>query len=250
MPPGHARASATPAGPPTAPPPPINAHPHTDQCGRIAVIHNGIIENSGAIRKALEKRGHTFKSETDTEVLAHLIGEFYQGDLEEAVAAALRDVDGAYGIAVICGRRARRAGGGPQRVAAAGRRGRGRVVRRLRRVARCCPHPVGGLSGRRRNGGAQPGRATGSATSQATRIEQAGQPDRVGPGHHRAGRLRPLHAEGDLRAAGERAEHPAGPPAGRRGHRPGPRPQPDGRRRRSGSTGSSSPPAARPGTPG
>ncbi|TFG43382.1 MAG: glutamine--fructose-6-phosphate transaminase (isomerizing) [Gemmatimonadales bacterium] len=78
-----------------------NAHPHTDQSGRIALIHNGIIENAGAIRKALLQRGHTFTSETDTEVLAHLVGELYQGDLEEAVAAALREVDGAYGIAVI-----------------------------------------------------------------------------------------------------------------------------------------------------
>ena len=78
-----------------------NAHPHTDQSGRIAVIHNGIIENSGAIRKALQQRGHTFKSETDTEVLAHLVGDIYQGNLEEAVAAALRDVDGAYGLVFI-----------------------------------------------------------------------------------------------------------------------------------------------------
>ncbi|HEY3011545.1 MAG TPA: glutamine--fructose-6-phosphate transaminase (isomerizing) [Gemmatimonadales bacterium] len=78
-----------------------NAHPHTDQSGRIAVIHNGIIENSGAIRKALEQRGHTFKSDTDTEVLAHLVGEFYQGDLEDAVASALRDVEGAYGLAFV-----------------------------------------------------------------------------------------------------------------------------------------------------
>jgi glucosamine--fructose-6-phosphate aminotransferase (isomerizing) len=78
-----------------------NAHPHTDQSGKIALIHNGIIENSRAIRTALEQRGHTFKSETDTEVLAHLVGELYNGNLEEAVAAALRDVDGAYGIAVI-----------------------------------------------------------------------------------------------------------------------------------------------------
>jgi len=78
-----------------------NAHPHTDQSGRIAVIHNGIIENSGAIRKALEQRGHTFTSDTDTEVLAHLVGEFYQGNLEEAVASALRDVEGAYGLAFI-----------------------------------------------------------------------------------------------------------------------------------------------------
>jgi glucosamine--fructose-6-phosphate aminotransferase (isomerizing) len=78
-----------------------NAHPHTDQSGRIAVIHNGIIENASALRKALEHRGHSFKSETDTEVLAHLVGEFYRGNLEEAVAAALRDVDGAYGLAFV-----------------------------------------------------------------------------------------------------------------------------------------------------
>jgi glucosamine--fructose-6-phosphate aminotransferase (isomerizing) len=84
-------------GAPTTP----NAHPHTDQSGRIAVIHNGIIENASVIRKALKQRGHSFKSETDTEVLAHLVGEFYRGNLEEAVAAALRDVDGAYGLAFV-----------------------------------------------------------------------------------------------------------------------------------------------------
>jgi len=92
---GHTRWATH--GAPTTP----NAHPHTDQSGRIALIHNGIIENSGSIRKALLQRGHTFTSETDTEVLAHLVGELYQGNLEEAVAAALREVDGAYGIAVI-----------------------------------------------------------------------------------------------------------------------------------------------------
>src|SRR4029434_4073534 len=92
---GHTRWATH--GAPTTP----NAHPHTDQSGRIAVIHNGIIENSGAIRKALEQRGHTFKSDTDTEVLAHLVGEFYHGNLEDAVASALRDVEGAYGLAFI-----------------------------------------------------------------------------------------------------------------------------------------------------
>ena len=93
---GHTRWATH--GAPTTP----NAHPHLDQSGRIAVIHNGIIENAGTIRKALEKHGHTFNSETDTEVLAHLIGEYYTNDLEEAVASALWDVEGAYGIAVIC----------------------------------------------------------------------------------------------------------------------------------------------------
>ena len=92
---GHTRWATH--GAPTTP----NAHPHTDQSGRIAVIHNGIIENAGAIKKMLEGRGHTFRSETDTEVLAHLVGELYEGNLEEAVATALRDVDGAYGLAFI-----------------------------------------------------------------------------------------------------------------------------------------------------
>src|SRR5215211_7902754 len=92
---GHTRWATH--GAPTTP----NAHPHTDQSGRIAVIHNGIIENAGAIRRLLESRGHSFKSETDTEVLAHLVGEYYDGNLEEAVAAALREVDGAYGLAFV-----------------------------------------------------------------------------------------------------------------------------------------------------
>ncbi len=93
---GHTRWATH--GAPTTP----NAHPHLDQTGRIAVIHNGIIENAGTIRKALQMRGHVFQSETDTEVLAHLIGEYYTDNLEEAVASALWDVAGAYGIAVIC----------------------------------------------------------------------------------------------------------------------------------------------------
>jgi glucosamine--fructose-6-phosphate aminotransferase (isomerizing) len=92
---GHTRWATH--GAPTTP----NAHPHLDESGKIAVIHNGIIENAPVIKKALAKRGHTFRSETDTEVLAHLIGAYYEGSLEEAVAAALWDVEGAYGIAVI-----------------------------------------------------------------------------------------------------------------------------------------------------
>ena len=82
-----------------------NAHPHCDdpKLGHgIAMIHNGIIENYTVLKKYLEEKGHTFTSETDTEVLAHLIGELYRGDLEKAVQAALREVTGAYAIAVIC----------------------------------------------------------------------------------------------------------------------------------------------------
>jgi len=82
-----------------------NAHPHRDDPENghgIAVIHNGIIENYAVLKQYLAEKGHTFGSDTDTEVLAHLIGELYAGDLEHAVQAALREVTGAYAIAVIC----------------------------------------------------------------------------------------------------------------------------------------------------
>ena len=78
-----------------------NAHPHLDCTGAIAVVHNGIIENYGALRTMLKAQGHTFKSETDTEVLAHLIEAAFDGTLEDAVMDALNLVQGTYGIAVI-----------------------------------------------------------------------------------------------------------------------------------------------------
>ena len=81
----------------------VNAHPHTDCGGTVAVVHNGIIENAGVLRTALTKRGHVFRSETDTEVLAHLIEELHgKGEsLGDAVAGALQQVEGTYGIAVL-----------------------------------------------------------------------------------------------------------------------------------------------------
>ncbi|MFH1502003.1 MAG: glutamine--fructose-6-phosphate transaminase (isomerizing) [Candidatus Eisenbacteria bacterium] len=79
----------------------VNAHPQLDGSGRIAVVHNGIVENYRALRKTLEAKGHVFTSETDTEVLAHLIEDHYDGDLASAVRSALARVQGAYGIAVI-----------------------------------------------------------------------------------------------------------------------------------------------------
>jgi glucosamine--fructose-6-phosphate aminotransferase (isomerizing) len=90
-----------------------NSHPHLDQSGKIAVVHNGVIENYDAIRQKLLKAGHTFKSDTDTEVLAHLIGMHYEkrhsqngkngeNPLTQAVCDALREVIGTYGLAVIC----------------------------------------------------------------------------------------------------------------------------------------------------
>jgi len=79
----------------------LNAHPHTDASGRIALVHNGIIENAAELKARLLADGVAFQSETDTEVLAHLIGLRPEASLVEAVRAALRQVKGAYGIAVI-----------------------------------------------------------------------------------------------------------------------------------------------------
>jgi glucosamine--fructose-6-phosphate aminotransferase (isomerizing) len=82
-----------------------NAHPHvgkTHQGHTIALVHNGIIENYASLRKYLEGKGHVFTSQTDTEVLAKLIAELYETDLESAVQKALREVTGAYAIAVLC----------------------------------------------------------------------------------------------------------------------------------------------------
>ena len=80
-----------------------NAHPHTDMSGKIAVVHNGIIENYLALKEWLiAEHGVVFKSETDTEVIAHLVGVFYDGDIEAAVGKAVEKMQGAYGIGVIC----------------------------------------------------------------------------------------------------------------------------------------------------
>jgi glucosamine--fructose-6-phosphate aminotransferase (isomerizing) len=78
-----------------------NAHPHVDCHAKIAVVHNGIIENYSAIRNQLQKEGHVFASDTDTEVIPHLIEKYMSGDLREAVASALKEVQGAYAIAVV-----------------------------------------------------------------------------------------------------------------------------------------------------
>ncbi len=78
-----------------------NAHPHTDASGRLAIVHNGIVENYLALRAGLQAQGVAFRSETDSEVLAHLIESYYQGDLTVAVRQALADVHGAYAIVVL-----------------------------------------------------------------------------------------------------------------------------------------------------
>lgn len=79
----------------------INAHPHSDCEGKIHVVHNGIIENYRALKENLIRDGHKFESETDTEVISHLIESHYNGNLEEAVLRSFNHVEGAYAIAVI-----------------------------------------------------------------------------------------------------------------------------------------------------
>lgn len=77
-----------------------NAHPHRDATGNLALVHNGIIENYRVLRKFLENEGLSFETDTDTEILAKLIGHFYEDSLEDAVRRALREVRGTFGIAV------------------------------------------------------------------------------------------------------------------------------------------------------
>ena len=79
-----------------------NAHPHTSYDGKISIVHNGIIENYASLKAKLISEGIKFQSETDTEVLAHLIARFYKGDLKAAVLKALDKVEGTFGLAVIC----------------------------------------------------------------------------------------------------------------------------------------------------
>ncbi|HSV56358.1 MAG TPA: glutamine--fructose-6-phosphate aminotransferase, partial [Magnetospirillaceae bacterium] len=78
-----------------------NAHPHQDPGGKVALVHNGIVENYRSLKEKLEARGAVFASETDTEVIAHLIARYYEGDLGKAVMAAVRRLEGTYGIAVM-----------------------------------------------------------------------------------------------------------------------------------------------------
>ncbi|MCX5762204.1 MAG: glutamine--fructose-6-phosphate transaminase (isomerizing), partial [Gemmatimonadetes bacterium] len=95
---GHTRWATH--GPPTE----RNAHPHLSADGSVAVVHNGIIENANTLKTALQEAGYEFRSDTDTEVVAHLVQELFDGSLEEAVIMALQKIEGTYGLAVVSSR--------------------------------------------------------------------------------------------------------------------------------------------------
>ena len=80
----------------------VNAHPHLDCTGRFAVVHNGVISNYTELKQQLIEEGHIFLSQTDTEVLPHLIEKYYEGNLETAVEAAVSHVEGTFAIIVVC----------------------------------------------------------------------------------------------------------------------------------------------------
>ena len=206
-----------------------NAHPHRDNSGRLAIIHNGIIENYAEVKRDLADKGYTFASETDTEVLANLIseGRKHTDTVLEALAWALEQVEGAYAVVVVCLDEPGVIFAARQSSPLVFGQGQGEnFVRGLGHPGLPSLHPRRGLPGGRRAGahGRQP---VGRVRPQDPRARGQGNPPyhlgrAVGP----QGRLQALHAQGDLRAA---------PGGGRlhgrtRGHGPGRHPPARARR--------------------
>ena len=207
----------------------LNAHPHRDCTGEITVIHNGIIENFRELRDGLEARGHRLTSETDTEAIAHLVEEAYQGDLADAVRHALRQLEGAYAIAVMHIGEGDRLVGARKDVPLVVGLGDGEsflasdVAAILAHTDQIVFLEDGDVADLR------PWGVTITDVHGAAR-ERAGEHDRLVARGRREGRLRALHAQGDPRAArvaqpvDRRAGRSSRPDRGRRAGRPAGRP--------------------------
>ena len=207
---GHTRWATH--GPPTD----RNAHPHLDCAGKVAVVHNGTIENFEELVAGLEARGHERRSDTDTEVVAHLLEERYEGDLAEAVRSVCRDLEGTLRARRRARRRPRRRRRRPPQPAAGDRAGRRRELPRQRRHRLHRPHPH--RAGRRAGPGRRAAPRRGDGHRPRRHRRRGGElPRRLGHRRRREGRLRVLHAQGDRRAAGARCARPSAggsPPTG------------------------------------
>ena len=144
-------ASGTPAGPPTAAPARTTPIRTPTAAARSPSLHNGIVENYWALKEKLRAEGHVFKTETDTEVIVHLVEKYFRGSLEEALRAAVKELEGAFAVACISSRDPGKivaARNGPPVVVGFGE---GRDLRLLGHHAAPRPHQARGLSGRRRD---------------------------------------------------------------------------------------------------
>ena len=184
-----------------------NSHPHRDCTGRFYVAHNGIIENYLALKRRLIAEGHELRSETDTEVLPHLIEAYYEGDLEKAVRRALREVEGVYGIVVVStegdGRRIVAARNGPPIVVGMGS-GENFVASDVPALLPYTREMIFLKDGEIAVIGAM---ASRSGTPTATVHVPGARNDYVDRGHGRKRRLCALHAERNSRAASRHPRH-------------------------------------------
>ena len=195
-----------------------NAHPHGDCADNVHIVLNGIVENHAELRRDLTADGHIFSSDTDAEIVAHLIEKHYDGDLTEAVRASFAEMRGHYAFVAMHAEQRAHAGRRAPGVPADRRARRGRDLRRLGDPRLPGRDPDGARAQERRDRDRRPRRRPDHRSRR--------QPDRarrprghLGRGHGREGRLRDLHAEGD-------------PRAGRLGRRDDHRPPPRARRRR------------------